>query len=100
MKKKKEYFRFWTESGISCRIKIKDSISGKVLIQMKKEHDSSWLYYSPDRDFSNALDVSNYILKNLENSDMTFKVSPMKITTSLKKAVEVAEVAEVSKEKL
>ncbi len=82
MKKGKEngYFKFYTATGLSCRIKSSGNIRGKILIRMQDTNatsDSNWLFYSPGRSFENCLDAANYILKNLEKENMVFKISSM-----------------------
>lgn len=70
------YFKFYNKDGVSCRIKCDQEINGEVLIKFKSKDDDGWFYHSPRREFGNSLDVANFILKNLENQDMIFKVLP------------------------
>jgi len=68
------YYKFYNKEGLSCRIKCTDEVSGNVLIKFKGRDEAIWAYHSPKRTFRNCLDVTNFILKNLENPNMVFKI--------------------------
>jgi hypothetical protein len=74
------YFKFYNGSGISCRIKCSSEIQKEALIKFKHKEDANWLYHVPNREFRNCLEAANFILKNLENEGMIFKIVPMQKT--------------------
>ena len=79
------YYKFYNKAGLSCRIKSSGHIDGsEILIRFKHKDDLGWLYHAPKRKFRNCLDATNFILKNLENEGMIFKISPVSSTLSIK----------------
>jgi ribosomal protein S19E (S16A) len=76
------YFKFYNGHGLSCRIKCDKEINGQTLIKFKHRSDSHWLYHVPNKTFRNCLEVANFILKNLENDGMVFKITGMKRSIS------------------
>jgi hypothetical protein len=74
------YFKFYNKEGISCRIKCNDEVDGAILIKFKQKEEANWMYHVPNRGFRNCLEVSNFILKNLENDNMVFKIVSMQKT--------------------
>ena len=70
------YFKFYNKEGMSTRIKCSEPINGEVLIKFKNKNAAEWLYHAPQRKFRNCLEVTNFILKNLENENMVFKIVP------------------------
>ncbi len=74
------YYKFYNKEGISCRIKCDDTeekFEGNCIIKFKQIDDPTWMFHAPTKEFRNCLEVTNYILKNLENSNMVFKILPM-----------------------
>ena len=71
------YYKFYNKAGISCRIKCEVEAKGQVLIKFKHRDDHQWLYHVPDKKFRNCLEITNFILKNLENQNMVFKITTM-----------------------
>ena len=69
------YYKFYNKTGTPCRIKC-SPVSGSCIIQFKEVQATSWLYHVPDKKFKNCLEVVNFILKNLVNKDMIFKIAP------------------------
>jgi len=72
------YYKFYNKAGLSCRIKCEMTGPGRIMIKFKTTDDLNWMYYSPNRTFKCCLDASNYILKNLENKGMVFKIYSQK----------------------
>jgi len=71
------YYKFYNKEGISCRIKCTDVINGTALIKFKHRDEPGWLYHSPERKFGHILEAVNFVLKNLENTGMIFKIIPL-----------------------
>ena len=77
-KSKNGYFKHYNKDGISCRIKIaKDALlktNNEFIITFKHKNDLSWKYHSPEKNFRCVNEVIVFILKNLENKNMVFKI--------------------------
>jgi hypothetical protein len=71
------YFKFYNGSGIPCRIKCQGEVKGTALIKFKHKDTTDWMYHVPNKKFRNCLEVVNFILKNLENKEMIFKIISM-----------------------
>ena len=74
------YFKFYNKEGLSCRVKCPKEIQKEILIKFKNRDETAWAYHSPKRTFRNCLEVVNFILKNLENENMVFKIISLKET--------------------
>jgi hypothetical protein len=86
MKKSKNgYYKFYNSQGIYCRIKCNNVENNEVLIKFKQKNETNWMYHSPNKRFHSCLEVANYILKNLDNQNMIFKIIP--INHSLKESI-------------
>ena len=69
------YYKFYNKNGLQCRIKCEaEKIDGEVMIKFKPKDQTEWMYHMPKRKFRHCLEVTNFILKNLENNNMVFKV--------------------------
>jgi len=80
------YFKYYNKEGKSCRIKfdndfkfIEEKKKFNIIIKFKKDDETLWNYHSPFRKFKSIFEIINYILKNLENDKMVFKISKSKI---------------------
>jgi hypothetical protein len=77
------YDEFYNQDGKKCYIKISRKfltheleIVGRVLIRFKSKNDIEWMYHTPVHKFVTLTEVMNFIIINLENDDMQFKISP------------------------
>ena len=75
---KNGYFKHYNKNGHSCRIKVSKKALNKTnsefLIKFKKAKDETWLYHYPSKKFRCVNEVITFILKNLENKNLVFKV--------------------------
>lgn len=68
------WFKFFTEEGLTCRIKSDEVNDTKVIIKYRHENDIEWTWHSPNIVFKNQLEVARYLLKNLETDQLLFRV--------------------------
>ena len=77
--KKDGYYKYYNSEGKKCRIKIEPELLNgknfKVFVWFKKEDDAHWLVHQPKKKFRDAFHVINFILKNLENDNLIFKIT-------------------------
>jgi hypothetical protein len=73
-KKANGYYKLYNKHGVSCRIKIEENVQEKVIIKFKIIGETKWMYYAPSRLFKSQLEITHYILTNLESKNLVFKV--------------------------
>jgi len=77
--KKDEYYKYYNAEGKKCRIKIEPKLlcerNFKVFVWFKNENDVNWLVHQPKKKFKDVFHVINFILKNLENNNLIFKIT-------------------------
>jgi len=77
-KSKNGYFKHYNKEGISCRIKVAKSALAKtdseLMVKFKGSKDEFWSWHFPRRKFRDASEVIVFILKNLVNENMVFKI--------------------------
>jgi len=75
-KKSNGYYKFYNAEGVPCRIKFDSPPKNNqdILLKFKNKYETKWLLVVPNQKFSSESQVLNYILKNLQNTDMVFKV--------------------------
>jgi len=72
--KSKGWYKFYTSSGASARIKMDALHPGEVLIKFKTPDAIQWSFYVPNRVFESQLEVVNYIMRHLEKNATLFRV--------------------------
>jgi len=77
MRRNKNGYKFYNSRGISCRINCDDNMHGKIIIQFREKNSTNWSYYVPNKQFSSTIEIVNYIITNLENQHMIFKINKL-----------------------
>ena len=76
--KKNGFYKYYNSEGKVCRIKISDKIkcqeNFECLISFWHANDAEWKMHSPSKVFKDIFEVINFILKNLENDRVVFKI--------------------------
>ena len=71
------YFEY-SNGSVKCKIKVSNNAFNKrdtnFIIKFKKENEIIWKYHMPDKKFSCHIEVINYILNNLDNNKVKFKI--------------------------
>ena len=77
-KRSKGFFKHYNADGIACRIKVDYGVmNSRVVIKFKNIDEEGWKHHVPDKEFSSENEVVWFIVKNVEQSGMVFKVSPL-----------------------
>lgn len=78
--KRNGYYKYYNKNGVSCRVKFENKMAinsktANVIIEFNKENDIEVSnMHMPARYFNNDFEILNFILKNLETSNLVFKV--------------------------
>jgi hypothetical protein len=82
--RKNEYYKYYNSEGISTRIKVSEFNQDSFGCLIKFFQNGHWFYHHPKVKFKDQFDCINFILKNLENTNLVFEIIGLKENLSNK----------------